>query len=1043
VSNYEVPEPILNSPFVVPEWHWRIQQGEEPEKLIGRRKSFYYYLDPKSTSQAESGAPAGTKIELLLVNLIRDRVEVWRDQGYPGVSRVTLELLQWWWREGRQNRLFFAQLEAAETVIFLTEGRADLLQGISTHIPWDEPGEEGRKIGNSAFRRYACKMATGAGKTTVMGMLTAWSILNKVANRADSRFSEVVLIVCPNVTIRDRLTELLPDQGEASLYRKRDLVPSHLMPQLTQGKVIVTNWHVFELRSAQMGGTRAKVIKSGRMEFTSEVVHIGAKNTTARGSRYLTLETLESQLSTGALIQQREPERDKDGNIKKVWVAVERYVESDKKWLQRILGRDLGGKKNILVLNDEAHHAYRIPREEPDPDLLDNDEEEEEENQRKEATIWVDGLDRIQKNRGIQLCVDFSATPYYLSRIGKDAGRPFPWVISDFSLIDAIESGLVKIPQLAVRDNTGSQIPGYFNIWNWVLPQLSGAERGASRAAPKPEAILKYAFTPIAMLAGLWEKEWQEWTAQGEMRPPVFIIVCKNTSLSKVIYEWMGENKCPVGIPPLRIAGLKNTKENAYTIRVDTKVVSETDSENSRDDDKRWMRFTLDTVGRLEWPTDWQGRPLLPEGFEDLAIKMGRPLHPPGRDVRCIISVGMLTEGWDCNTVTHVIGLRPFMSQLLCEQVVGRGLRRASYETGENGLLSEETAKVFGVPFEIIPFKANQQGPITPKPKRYHVHSLPFRADKEIRFPRVEGFTQAIGNRIRIDWDKVAPLDLDPLQIPSIVDLKGLAVAEGGRQSLYGPGKTERVDLNPYRKALREQELLFDLVVSWMNDLQQRGFGLIHPQRLFPQLLREAKRFLDEKVIVKHGTERKDVFCAPYFGHALERLSAAVRADSEVENLHELPRYEKNRTSGTTADIDFWTSKDAYEVENSHLNFVVADTLRWEQSAAFRIDRHPKVFSFVKNAGLGFAVPYLHGGMVHDYVPDFLVRFKNKPNYTLILETKGFDSLKDVKVAAAKRWVDAVSAEGSFGSWEFALADHPDSVDQILNEVAKFVSIAA
>lgn len=152
------------------------------------------------------------------------------------------------------------------------------------------------------------------------------------------------------------------------------------------------------------------------------------------------------------------------------------------------------------------------------------------------------------------------------------------------------------------------------------------------------------------------------------------------------------------------------------------------------------MRFILDTVGKTDWPCGSQGRAIYPEGFEELAKKLGRPLHPPGRDVRCIVSVGMLTEGWDCNTVTHIVGLRPFMSQLLCEQVVGRGLRRSNYEVGEDGKLSEEVAKVFGVPFEVIPFKQNETGGTPPSVKRHHIAAVPSKAYYEIKFPRIEGY---------------------------------------------------------------------------------------------------------------------------------------------------------------------------------------------------------------------------------------------------------------------------------------------------------------
>jgi type III restriction enzyme len=298
--------------------------------------------------------------------------------------------------------------------------------------------------------------------------------------------------------------------------------------------------------------------------------------------------------------------------------------------------------------------------------------------------VWVEGLDRIHRLRGVNVCVDLSATPYFLGRMGADTNRIFPWVVSDFGLTDAIESGLVKIPQLAVRDSTGAAIPGYFNIWRWVLPKLTPAERGATKGSPKPEAIVKWAATPIAMLAGLWEEQREEWRKErDDPRPPVFIIVCKNTAIARVVYEWLALDRPPVGIPSVNIPGVRNSDGRINTIRADSKVIHETDSGQPKTDDAAWMRLTLDTVGKIDWPRDRQGRELYPEGFEDLARKRGQPLHPPGRDVQCIVSVGMLTEGWDCNTVTHIVGLRPFMSQLLCEQVVGRGLRRADYTIGD------------------------------------------------------------------------------------------------------------------------------------------------------------------------------------------------------------------------------------------------------------------------------------------------------------------------------------------------------------------------
>jgi type III restriction enzyme len=402
MSAYEVPQPILNSPFEEPREHWHIVEGEEPEQRPGRRPAMYFYRDPKVKPQKEYGTVAGTAIELKLVNRIRGQVKKWRLDGYPGVTRTTLELLQWWRRDGRGQRLFFAQLDAVETIIFLCEARTDFRQGIE--VPQEELSEEKRAQGFTGFRRYASKMATGSGKTTVMGMLAAWSILNKVNDRSDSRFSDVVLVVCPNVTIKSRLGELDPEIGEASLYRTRDLVPSHLMPLLTQGRVLVTNWHVFEPQAIQTGGVGARVNKAGVEIRTKETITISAKTTTARGKRYLTLEDLERQVAAGILTVLGE-EREKDDTLKKVTVEARRYVESDTALVNRILGREVGSKQNILVMNDEAHHAYRIVREERDEEEEDLfGEDEEAEDFFKEATVWVDGLDRIQKLRGINFC---------------------------------------------------------------------------------------------------------------------------------------------------------------------------------------------------------------------------------------------------------------------------------------------------------------------------------------------------------------------------------------------------------------------------------------------------------------------------------------------------------------------------------------------------------------------------------------------------------------------------------------------------------------
>jgi type III restriction enzyme len=1037
--SFEVGEPIQNSPFEEPLRYWYIREGEHPQLIEGSRRAAVVF-PPRDQKRAwgederilRPSKEYANGFEMVMVNLIRERVAEWKKQGYPGLTRTTLELIEWWTREGRKQNLFFAQLEAALTVIFLKEGRQDFLQGIT--IPRDEPSEEIKQSdGYTGFERYSCKMATGTGKTTVMGMLAAWSILNKVNSRGDSRFSDTVLVICPNVTIKSRLEELKPERGEASIYRTRDLVPERLMPTLAQGRVIPYNWHIFEPRGIETGGTASKVNKAGVRKKVKTTVLIGRKNTTAYRSRYMTDTFLNAGKAAGTIQVVPGSEVYEAGHLKSVQIEEAKYIESETALVNRVLGKEVGGKRNILVFNDEAHHAYRIRQEEPDEDEEDifgepNDAEDEV----KEATEWITGLDKIHKLRGINFCVDLSATPYFLARVGRETNKPFPWVVSDFGLIDSIESGLVKVPQLAVRDTTGAEVAKYFNIWRWLVEEkLTAAEKGGSHGSVKPEAVLRFAHTPIAMLGGMWDAlsvEWKE--KQEDTRPPVFILVCKNTAIAKVIYDWLADDKRPKGIPSSNVAGFRNEGNTINTIRVDSKVVHDTDSESgsAKSDESRWMRFTLDTIGKTDWTYGTQGRPVYPDGFADLAAKLQRPLHPPGRDVRCIVSVGMLTEGWDCNTVTHIIGIRPFMSQLLCEQVVGRGLRRKNYEVNADGRFNEEVAKVLGVPFEVIPFKANATGPTEPLPKRHHVHAIPEKSEFEITFPRVEGYTTAIHRRITMDWANVASLTLEPGKIPPEVELRGLSVNNKGRLTLSGPGKVAAATLTEWRKHQRIQKLVFELSAALTKDYLQNKTCEVPGHVLFKQLVPIVERYIREKVNVVPPADLKDLFLAPYYGWLVEMLESGLRPDVEAGESPEVPIIERNRDAGSTSDVSFWTSRDVRQVSRSHLNYAVADTQNWEQTAAYYIDTHKAVDAFVKNAQLGFAIPYFNNGQNHEYIPDFIIRLKNAQATHLILETKGYDPLEQVKANAANRWVNAVNASGQYGHWAYVICRKPTDV---------------
>ena len=691
-------------------------------------------------------------------------------------------------------------------------------------------------------------------------------------------------------------------------------------------------------------------------------------------------------------------------------------------------------QRNILAFNDEAHHAYRLRTDdgEEEDNLIGDDDATEY--YYKEATVWVDGLDRVHKLRGINFCVDFSATPYFLGNAGKDTNRIFPWTVSSFDLQDAIESGLVKIPQLAARDSSGSNIPGYFNIWKWILPHLTPSERGGKKSDAKPEAVLKYAHTPIAMLGGMWEAWRQKLAESSDQRPPVFIIVCKTKKLAKVVYEWLAEDKPPNAIiPRAQLPELRNGLDRQNTICVYSDVQNEIDSGNAKNDENRWMRHTLDTIGKLDWPRDSQNRAQYPDGFEELAEKMGRDKHPPGRDVRCIISVGMLTEGWDCNTVTHIIGLRPFMSQLLCEQVVGRGLRRTTYEVGENGLMNEEIATVLGVPLSAFTVKATKGGN-GEKRERYHIYALPQKNELMIRFPRVEGYRQAVRGRITCDMDKVPPLKIDIAKTPSEVEMKAGLADNSGRPSLHGPGKVTKATLEEFRQQARLQKRIYEMTVALARHYANDAECQLPAGVLFQQLYRVVQGYIDEKVNAPSPADKKDAFLSPYYGYIIESLLQNIHPDESAGETPELPRYERLRGDGSTAEVDFYTLRKPYSVIKSHINAMVPDTKKLEQSAAWCLDQHPRVFSFAKNEGMGFGIPYLHDGETHDYIPDFLVRLQDEEHY-LILETKGYDELKDIKQSAAERWVAAVNADRNYGQWQYAMAYNVEEIKDILDKL--------
>jgi type III restriction enzyme len=916
-----VDNPILNSPFEEPTRYWAYEEGQ-PVLVEGRRPAGYYF---KSRTRSEQLAMLEEEfVPLELVNTIRERVREWRMQGYLGVTPVTRQLLNHWNTPERERKLFFCQREAVETLIWLVEAPPAQKQGIT--IPKDE-----------GLTRYACKMATGSGKTVVMGMVIAWQVLNKLANPQDRRFSDAVLLVCPNLTIRERLQVLLPWKV-GNYYERFDLVPRGMLERLQQGRFQILNWHLFQLKD--------------------------------------------------------------DSRSRSV---MQRGVESDAAFCRRVL-KELGAKQNILVINDEAHHAYRpAPLPEEVRERLSPEEIEE----REEATVWISGLDRINKIRGINFCADFSATPFYIKGSGREEGEPFPWIVSDFGLVDAIESGIVKIPRVPVDDNTGALIPKYFRLWEAINQSLPVSERQTARRRAKPESVLREAEGAIATLASEWKRTFDEFQRSGSPVPPVMIAVCDNTDLAKIVYEHIASGKV--------LSELQNQPAAEVTLRIDTKLLKEAESAvdgETKQQAAERLRKTVDTVGKTEW--DGEG-------------------DPPGKHIRCVVSVGMLTEGWDAQNVTQILGLRAFTSQLLCEQVVGRGLRRMNYDD----FSEPEYVDIYGVPFEVIPVKKEPLSRTEVLKVSTLVRALRERKHLEITFPRVEGYVFDVRQRIRVNWDEVPYLVIDPSTEPTEVQVKPAVGYRIGRPDRLSPGEEVLHDRNPFYRENRLQATVYEIAAEITNRLKGKREEWQIRHILFPQVLNIVWHYLEERVRVSAQATLQEVALEKYQQRIVERLTEAIEPDTEAGEPPILPIIERFRPIGSTAEVLFRTVRRCRGTTKSHISHVVLDAPEWEHSVAYQLERIPEVIAYARNDHLDFTIPYEYQGVRHEYHPDFLIRWRREDGreVKIVLEVKGFETEQDrQKEAAAKRWVRAVNHHGEFGQWAFVVCRDPQALTHILRE---------
>lgn len=988
MSQVVIENPIINSPFDEPNRHFQFSdEGITNEIVEGRRTSSYFVPIAKSKKKGSKQLQFETEWtqdrieENKLVNDIRRRVALWRTGGYLGVTPTTARLIAYWTDPSRDKKLFFCQNEALETAIYLTEVAKKYSDA------WIENDiRKANDSSNPGLPRTAFKMATGSGKTVVMAMLIAWHTLNKRASPQDSRFSDTFLIVTPGITIRDRLRVLMPNDPE-NYYRQRDILPAELREQLGQAKIIITNYHAFQLREKVAAGKLTKSI-----------------------------------LADG----QPSP-----------------FTETPEQMVRRVC-RELGNKKNIIVLNDEAHHCYRRKPEAEDEKLT-GDDRVEAKDRNEEARIWISGVEAVKAKIGVKAIYDLSATPFFLRGSGYPEGTLFPWVVSDFSLIDAIEAGIVKVPRVPVADDsmTGEQ-PTYRDLWLRIREHLprKGRKTEAVSGEPKLPVELQGA---LLSLYGNYEKYYRLWEQNTDARargitPPVFIVVCNNTNVSKLVFDFISGWDKEIDEQKVAQAGqlpiFRNDDGNGgwlhrpNTILVDSRQLESGDSMS--DDFKKIAAREIDEF-KIEYRARFPGRDTEDLTDEDLLREVMNTVGKSGKlgeHVKCVVSVSMLTEGWDANTVTHVLGVRAFGTQLLCEQVVGRALRRMSYAANNDGHFNPEYAEVYGVPFSFIPCSGATTDP-PPGPLPTRVRAIESRLASEITFPRLNGYRYDIaGERLSVTFTDESNLALSTVDIPTKTENAPIV----GESSIHTLDDLKR---------RRPNEVAFLLARLTLEKYFRDDDGNDKPW-LFPQLLGIAKRWLAECVTLKDNTFPQLLLLIEFAHDAADRIYKAIVASTDGTAALK-PILRPYDTLGSTRYVDFDTTRSVFatRADKCHISHVVADTDSWEQKMAETLEEMPEVVRYVKNHNLGFTIPYTLNGEEKNYIPDFIACIEDGHEsadlLNLLIEVTG-EKKKDkaAKVATARTlWVPAINNHGGFGRWSVIEVDDPwDSQ----NRIRKFLS---
>ena len=992
MSNPFFEHPIINSPYERPFQHWELDESGQPtQKIIeSRRRAEFITPIPKpkkrkrSVTQAEIVFDEGLGISTdkqqydptSVINEVRGYVESWRALPNPSQWQVTPEtarLLQHWRSSDFGSiRPFFCQVEAVETAIWLTEVAPQSRNGKRLLDLLAAANHDA----NRELFRIALKLATGAGKTTVMAMLIAWQTINAVRRPGSKQFTRGFLVCAPGLTIKDRLRVLQPNDPD-SYYASRELVPSDMLEDVNRAKIVITNYHAFKLKE------RIEISKGGRQLLQG------------RGGEELDTKETEGQM------------------------------------LQRVMP-DLMGMKNILAINDEAHHCYREKPSDPDEEDLKGDEKKEAEKNSEAARLWISGLEAVNRQLGLSRVIDLSATPFFLSGSGYAEGTLFPWTVSDFSLMDAIECGIVKLPRVPVAENIpGQEMPMFRDLWENLKNAQPRLPRGGRAVAGEldPLKLPTLLQTALQALYGHYEKTFRLWDEKGIKVPPCFIIVCQNTAISKLVYDFIsgfhranddGTTTLENGRLPL-FRNFDETTGNPLprpnTLLIDSEQLEAGDAldDNFRsmaaDEIDRFRREIIERSGDMRAGDNITDQDLLREVMNTVG-KAGQL----GGSIRCVVSVSMLTEGWDANTVTHVLGIRAFGTQLLCEQVIGRALRRQSYHLNDEGLFDVEYADVFGIPFD---FTAK---PVVapPQPPRETVQVKAVRPERdalEIRFPRVEGYRVELPEeRLTADFNDDSVLVLSPDIVgPSITRNAGI-IGEGEDMSLKHLG-----DMRPSSLVFHVTQRL--LYTKWRDPGEEPKLYL------FGQLKRITKEWLDNYLVCQGETYPALLMYQELADMACNRITAAITRQFLGERPIKALLDPYNPT-GSTAHVRFNTSRaDRWDTAGpppkNHVNWVVLDS-DWEAEFCRVAESNSRVIAYTKNHSLGFEVPYRYGSEIRKYRPDFIVLVDDghgvEDPLHLVVEIKGYrrEDAKEKKSTMDTYWVPGVNNLGTYGRWAFA-----------------------